>query len=56
MSKKYKMPRATTESTAARVFLLWVPLILFLIFLVTIIKDARYYARIDPMPRRKEEK
>ena len=30
--------------------------ILFLIFLVTIIKDARYYARIDPMPRRKEEK
>ena len=34
MSKKYKMPRATTESTAARVFLLWVPLILFLIFLL----------------------
>ncbi len=30
--------------------------ILILIFMVTIIKDARYYARIDPMPRRKEEK
>lgn len=34
MSKKYKLPRATTESTASRVFLLWVPLILFLIFLL----------------------
>ena len=34
MSKKYRMPQATRESTAARVFLLWIPLILFLIFLL----------------------
>lgn len=34
MSNKYKMPKATSESTAARVFLLWIPLILFLIFLL----------------------
>ncbi len=28
--------------------------ILIIIYFVTIIKDARYYARIDPMPRKKD--
>ncbi|MBR1539329.1 MAG: CDP-alcohol phosphatidyltransferase family protein [Bacteroidales bacterium] len=30
--------------------------ILVLIYFITIFKDARYYARIDPMPKHKEEK
>ncbi|MBQ8074320.1 MAG: carbohydrate ABC transporter permease [Clostridia bacterium] len=34
MSRKYKIPKATQESTASRVFLLWIPLILFLVFLL----------------------